>query len=167
MAKTKAQKQNILNQIESALKKMKSAVIVDYYGLPVKDINTLRKAVRNAENCEYVVTKKTLMNMALKKAGLKDIDIKKLSGGLGIVFGFGDEVTPAKIVATFAKTNEKIKITGGLLEGKLIDEAMIRQLAKIPSKQELLTQLVWTLKAPISALVYGLNSLKSKKEAIV
>jgi len=166
MAKTKAQKQDILNQIESALKKMKSAVIVDYYGLPVKDINTLRKAVRNAENCEYVVTKKTLMNMALKKAGFKDIDIKKLSGGLGIVFGFGDEVTPAKIVATFAKTNEKIKITGGLLEGKLVDEAMIRQLAKIPSKQELLTQLVWTLKAPISALVYGLNSLKSKKEAI-
>ncbi|MEK7580560.1 MAG: 50S ribosomal protein L10 [Patescibacteria group bacterium] len=166
MAKTKTQKQNTINELESALKKMKSAVIVDYYGLSVKNINVLRKAARSAENCQYIVTKKSLMNIALKKMGFEDIDIKKLSGGLGIVFGFSDEITPAKIVATFAKTNEKIKITGGLLEGKLIDETMIKYLSKIPSKQELLTQLVWTLKAPISALVYGLNSLKSKKEAL-
>ena len=81
------------------------------------------------------------------------LDTDKFSGGVAAIFGQGDEVAPAQLVAEFAKKHEVVTIFGGLLEGNLIDGVKVVELSKLPSKQCLLGQLVGTLNAPVSGFV--------------
>lgn len=152
MPKTKEQKKTILGNLEDLLKRAKSLVLINYYGLKVKEIGQLRKALKNCD-CQYVVAKKTLLRRAMDRTGLKDIDLDKIVGGLGLILGFKDEVAPAKLAMQFGKEFEKMKIHGGILDGKLVGPEQIKQLSLLPPKDRLLAQVVWTLKGPLSGLV--------------
>lgn len=172
MAKTKEQKKKFLENLEDLLKKTKSLALIDYYGLKVKEINHLRRLLKGA-NCQYLVTKKTLLKRALDKMAWK-IDIDKLSGGIGIIFGLEDEVMPAKLIIQFSKDHGKVKIHGGILNQKFIDETQIKELAQLPTKKQLKMQVVWVIKSPLSGfvnvlrmnlqnLIYVLGEIKKKK----
>jgi len=126
------------------------------------------------EGVGYSVAKKTLLNIALEKAGIKDIDTKSIEGSLATVFGMEDEVAPAKILAEFAKDHEALEIKGGILEGKLAPAEEIIKLSKLPSKAELYAKVVGSINAPVSGfvnvlagnlrgLVYALNAIKESK----
>lgn len=132
--------------------KSKSVVFANYMGLTVNDVQQLRRELRK-ENNEMVVAKKTLIGLMLEKAGLSREATKDMDGGLAVVFGYGDEVSPAKVVATFAKKHEMVGLQAGILEGKLIDTAAVKQLSLLPTKQELLAKMVGSLRAPISGMV--------------
>jgi len=93
-----------------------------------------------------------LVKYAFKSAGL-DIETESFDGSVASVFGHNDEVSPAQIVANFAKTHDMVKIFGGILEGKFIAADKVLALSRLPSKQQLLGQLVGTLNAPISGFV--------------
>lgn len=173
MAKSKEQKQSILTGIKDELQGMKSAIFVNFFGIKVKEINELRRKCRE-EKVNYVVTKKTLLKKALAERGLEGIDQSGLSGEVAAVFGQADEVAPAKIISEFAKKHEQMKVIGGVLEGKLIDAAMVKSLASLPSKQELLAKMVGSISSPLSGfvnvlqgnlrgLVQVLNAIKDKK----
>jgi len=153
MAKTKEQKKKMITNLEEKIKKMKSLVFIDYYGLKVKELRSLLKK----KNCSYLVAKKTLLDIVLKKAGLDEIDLKKIQGGIGMVFGFDSEIEPAKLVVGFTKEHDKLKIQGGIFENNLIDAFQIISLSKLPTKQELFGQLVRVIKGPINNFVYALK----------
>jgi len=156
MAVSRQKKETSLKNLEESLAKMKSLVLIDYYGLKVKEINDLRKNLK-AAGCQYVVTKKTLLRKALEKIGLNVIDLKKIIGGIGLVLGLEDEISPVKTVVTFSKDHDKMKIQGGIFNQTFIDLTQLKQLAALPSREQLLTQVVWTIKAPIQNLVGVMN----------
>ncbi len=155
MSKTKQQKTETLQTLESGLKAAKSAVFANFQGLTVADMEDLRKECRK-ENIKVLVAKKTLVKRAFDMLGLTGADPKSFQGGVATFLG-SDEVAPAKIVNTFAKTHEVTAIFGGMLEGKYVDAQMVKSLAVLPGKQELLSKLVGTLNAPVSGLVNVLS----------
>lgn len=153
MAKTKQQKQEIVDNIKQKLTDSEAIVFGDYYGLSVNEMEELRNKLRE-NNAELVVAKKTLFNVALKEVGeIEGLDIKSLPGGFGAAFGFEDEVAPAKILAEFSEEHEALNLNGGVLEGKFIPNEQVLALAKLPSKDELIAKVVGSIKAPVSGLV--------------
>jgi len=152
MAKTRAQKEQALKELTEMLKGFKSLVFADYKGLKVKEAAEIKRLCKK-QNVKYLVAKKTLIKLALEKAGYKDIDVKALQGNIAIVIGLEDEVAPAKIVANYAKDHKALKLLGGIMESKFIDLDQVTVLSKIPSKVELLSQLVRGLNSPVSGFV--------------
>ncbi len=151
MAKTKLQKEITLNDLSDRIARAKAMVFANFQGLKVKESEELR-AICRGQGIGYMVSKKTLVTKALKAKGY-DIDATTFQGGVSVLFGDADEVVPAQTIANFAKTHEAVKLFGGVLEGAFIDAAKVSQLAKLPTKQQLLGQLVGTLQAPVSGLV--------------
>lgn len=152
MAKTKAQKEGAFGELLEKLEQMKSAVIVSFSGLKVKDAQKLREKSW-ASGVDYAVVKKTLLGIALKKAGLAEVDAKSLTGNVAMAFGLEDETSAPKLIAEFAKENEAMKILGGLLGKQYIDAAGVKSLASLPSKQALLGKMVGTIAAPMSGML--------------
>ncbi len=151
MAQTKEQKKAIIRDLAEKLKQSKAVVFSDYKGFEVKDMMALRRELKK-EGVDFKVAKKTLMNLALKEAGL-EIDMQKLEGQISMAISSQDEVAAAKIIAKVAKINENIKMVGGILGTKELSAEEVKALALIPSKQELLAKLVGTLNAPVSGFV--------------
>lgn len=177
MPKTRAEKEKTVADLTGLLRQMKAAVFADFAGLKVKDITNLRRQCRQA-GLEYAVAKKTLLKLALQQAGLAGIEPKTIGGSFATVFGRSDEVTPAKILSAFAKTNESLKILGGILEGRYIDAKMVISLSKLPGREELMAKLLGSLNSPLSGLanvmsgslrglVQALKALREKKQATI
>ena len=151
MPKTKQQKTDIIELLNKGFKGSKAVVFANFQGLTVAETEELRNLCRD-ENIKVFVAKKTLVKKAFEQAGY-DVDPKIFEGGIATFFGADDEVAPAKIVNTFAEKHTVVKIFGGLLENKFIDVDFVNNLAALPSKQELFTQLVGSINAPVSGLV--------------
>lgn len=169
MPLNREQKQNIIKDLKENVDKQKSMVFVSVQGLKAPDLLELRNKLKES-NCRLMVAKKTLMNIAFKDSKV-DIDVDKLEGEVALVFGFEDEVLPAKTSYEFSKKNDNLKILGGFLENKFREVNEIITLAKIPSKKELLAKVVGSMSAPISGftnvlhgnlrnLVYVLKEIK-------
>ncbi|PIS04628.1 MAG: 50S ribosomal protein L10 [Candidatus Buchananbacteria bacterium CG10_big_fil_rev_8_21_14_0_10_42_9] len=151
MAKSKQQKQSTVSDFKDKANRAKSLVFANFEGLSVNQMEDLRQNARE-QGGEVMVAKKTLMKRALKDVGI-DVDPKTFDKGVATIFGYEDEIAPAKVSAEFAKNNEALNIIGGIVERNYLDAAQIKALSKIPSRQELLGKLVGTIQAPISGLV--------------
>jgi len=151
MPKTRAQKSEIIDELGDKLAHMKSAVFTKVSGYTMEDANNLREKGR-AVGVEVIVAKKTLLVRALENNGFK-IDRNDLEGSILTTFGFNDEVAAAKLIADFAKEREQMVIVGGILEGAFVGSSAIKQLATLPSKEQLLAQLVRTINGPLSGFV--------------
>ncbi len=173
MPKTKQQKKVIVESLGDDVKKAKAVVFANFQGLTVKDSEDLRKKCRNV-GVNVMVAKKTLLRKVCEELGLSDINPKTFEGGVATFTSQNDEIAPAKVVADFAKQNDKVLIYGGILENKFIAGDYVKNLASLPSKQELLGKLVGTINAPVSgfvnvlagnlrALVSILNNIKESK----
>ncbi len=162
MPKTRAQKAETVAHLSKVIKAGKAAAFADYQGMSVQAITALRKKLR-AENVDYVVAKKSLMQRAAKDAGY-DVDLRAMPGMLGVAVAQGDEMAAAKLVGDAGK-NAPIKLVGGIFEGKVVDQAFIIQLSKLPSKKELLTQLLYVFNGPVGAFARLLNAYREQKEA--
>lgn len=147
----KSQKKELVKELAQKLKASKATVFADYKGLSVKDMTALRQELRGA-GVDIKVLKKTLISLALKDAGV-ELDARKLEGQIAVAISSGDEVAAAKIIAKVAKTNENLRIVGGLLEKNALTDKEVVALSKLPSKEELLGKLVGTLNAPVSGMV--------------
>ena len=151
MALTREQKQKIIEDLKEKIAKQIAMILVDFTGLKVKDLSNLRKKLKAADN-ELKIAKKTLLELSLKRASL-EIEMKKLKGEIALVFGYKEEVSPAKIVYQFSQENPNLKILGGFLENKFREAEEIITLAQLPSREELLIELVRNISSPISKLV--------------
>ncbi len=150
MAKTRQEKEQTVTTLAKELEAATSVVFANFQGLSMKDIDELRKSCKE-QGVQLRANKKTLLKLALKNTGL-DVDTKEFVGGVATFTG-SDDITAAKIVATFAKTHEVVKIFGGIFEKAFIGEAQVKALSAIPSRHELLGRLVGTLNAPVSGFV--------------
>lgn len=149
---TKKQKEDLVKKLTEQLMKMKAAVFADYTGMSVAKLTQLRRKLRE-RNVELKVAKKTLIDIAVKNAGIAEVDIKKMVGQVAVIMGYSDEVAPAKTIYEFDKKGERMKILGGILERNFIDAQSVLSLAKLPSKQELLAKAVGSIAAPLTGLV--------------
>jgi len=156
MAKTHQQKEEIINKLEEDLKGIKSLVFIDYYGLKVREIEELKKKLKE-KFCQYVVAKKTLLNIVLGKMGLGHIDLSQLEGGLGLAYSLEDEMIPIKVAFDFAKEHKAINVRGGVLNEDFLSAEDAKVLSALPTRQELIAKLLGTIKAPISNFVYVLK----------
>ncbi len=152
MPKTRQQKEQTLSELSQKFVDSKSVVFARYMGLTVSDVQALRKELK-AENSEMMVAKKSLIKRMLKDNGSDDSVVDGMESGVAVIFGFKDEVAPAKAVADFAKTHDVVSFYAGVLEGKILSGEEMIALSKLPSKQELLAKMVGSMNAPISGLV--------------
>ena len=171
----KEQKAEQVELLTEKLKKAKVAVLTDYRGLTVKQMQDLRGKLRTG-NVEYRVVKNTLARRAADTAGYKDLD-SELKGPVAIAFGYDDVSLPPRLINEFVRTTRlKLEVVGGLVEGRVVNRDQIKQLADLPSREVLLAQLLGTLQSPVAQLVgimqtpvqqlIGvLNAYKTKLEA--
>src|SRR5690606_3146456 len=131
------------------------AVLTEYRGLTVKQLQDLRRAL--GENATYAVVKNTLTKIAAEQAGIDGVD-DLLVGPTAIAFINGDVVEAAKGLRDFAKANPSLVIKGGFLEGKPLDAKEIAKLADLESREVLLAKLAGGMLASLSQAVYLLNA---------
>lgn len=129
--------------------------VVDYRGLTVKQIQELRRAVRDAD-ATMKVYKNTLMHLALEETDSPNLD-EVLAGPSAFVFTGEDPVASAKVLRDFAKGNENLEIKGGMMDGEYLDRAQVEAVASLPSREELIAKLLGTISNPLVKIVRVLN----------
>ena len=156
MAKTRGQKVKEIEALIRAFDGAKGVVFANFVGLSVKSATALRRKCREA-GVKYSVAKKTILGLALERAGVKNVKSRELEGGVAVVFGYSDEVAAAKLLHGFAAENPQIEFVGGLLPGetgwKFMDKIAVKAMAVLPTKQQLLQQVVNVINAPTSNFV--------------
>lgn len=172
--KVLAEKKQVVEELKTQLQKACSGVLVDYKGITVAEDTKLRAELRNA-GVKYTVRKNTLLKLAAQQIGLQGLD-DILNGTTAIATHETDLVAPAKILSKYAGTNEKFKIKAGFIEGKVVNDKQVTELAKLPPKEQLIATVLCGLNAPISGfanvlnanirgLVVALNAIAEKQSA--
>ncbi|MEE0867348.1 MAG: 50S ribosomal protein L10 [Clostridia bacterium] len=151
------EKKQVVSALAEQMKSAVSGVLVDYCGLSVEQDTQLRNKLREA-GVEYKVVKNTLTRFAAKEVGFDELD-PILNGPTSLAISMTDEVTPAKVLADFAKENEQLEIKAGFLDGKVISLEEVKQLAATPNRETLLAKLLGSLNAPVSNLARTLQAL--------
>lgn len=155
-------KKAVVEELAQKLKEAKSLVLADYRGLSVEQDTKMRKALREA-GVEYKVIKNSIISFAVKGSELEGIN-KYLSGPTAIAISATDPVAPSKVLAKFAKDYKELEIKGGMVEGNIIDDAGVEELASTPSKEELLGRLIGSLQGSLYGLAIALNAIADKQE---
>ena len=163
MSKNLELKKQVVSDIVKKFQDAQSVIIVNYNGLTVEQVTGLRAQFR-AAGVEYVVLKNTLVRRALQELNIEGLD-EVLNGPSAFAFGMSDPVSPAKIVSDFItkKKNESpIEIKAGLLGTELMDEAQIKALANVPSREVLLARLLGSLQSSVAGFVRVLDAIAKK-----
>jgi large subunit ribosomal protein L10 len=167
----RAEKEQLVTELRDKLKSAQSLYYTDFTGLNVKRMTELRRRLKRA-GIDYVVIKNTLALRAVNESGLVG---EKLKGPTGLVVG-KDPVTAARLLTEFAKENEdKPGMKGGMLQGKAINNAQLKRMASLPSREQMLADLAAGMQSPMAALVGAfsgvfymfagaLDALKSQRE---
>lgn len=157
------QKEELVKALAERLKTAKVVILTDYRGINVSDVTKLRADLRNV-NSEYKVIKNNIVRRALEMNGETSLN-DLLVGPTAVLMGDEDYLEPSKVLYNFSKNNDFYKIKGGIIDGKIMTADEIIALAKLPSKQDLLSMLAGALLANISKLAVALNEVKAQKEA--
>ncbi len=158
---SKEKKAQIIKEISEKLSRQKAVVFFNYAGLKVDQISNLRCCLRE-EGMDCMVAKKTLIDLALEEAGLEKMDIKGLPGQIALIFGYEDEITPARTLYNFSKNNKQVEITLGIIDGERLEQPAVINLAKLPSREELLAKLVYSVSYPMRGLANALSGNLNK-----
>lgn len=145
------QKQKIIQDIKEKIDKQKAIIFVKFKGLKTKEIFALRESLKKSD-CLLAVVKKTLLNKAFKEKKVK-VAKKEFEEEVALVFGFEDEIAPARIVYQFSLNNGNLKILGGVFDNKFVRGEDILSLARLANKEELYSRVVGCLDAPIANFV--------------
>jgi large subunit ribosomal protein L10 len=156
----RSEKQAVIEQVTGLAAKAQTLVMAEYRGITVADMTKLRNDARS-KGVNLSVLKNTLARRAVAGSAFEIVG-DQMTGPL--IYGFSvDAVAAAKVVADFAKTNDKLVIRGGAFAGKALDVNGVKRLASIPSKEVLLAQLCGLLMSPISRTAVVLGALAAKK----
>ena len=159
----KEEKATAVAELTEKFGRARLAIVTECIGLPVNQVTELRKQLRGAK-AEYKVVKNTLAIRAAEGTALSGLK-SHLKGPTGVVIGYDDPVLPAKILRDFIsaeKREEKIKVTLGVLEGKIVQPAELAAVAKLPKKEVLIAMLLSAMQGPIRGVVYTLNAVLTK-----
>lgn len=157
------QKQAEVTKLAEKIKNAKFVLLTDYRGITVSDVTELRAKLRESTT-EYSVIKNNIIRRALEEAKIEGLE-DKLEGPTAIIINNDDYSAPSKVVYKYAKENDFYKIKGGILDGKVLTAEEVIELAKLPSREELLSKLAGSLLGTISKLAVGLDQVRVQKEA--
>ena len=161
MSLNRSEKEAVIQEVTDLAAKAQTLVMAEYRGITVADMTELRSKARS-NGVALSVLKNTLVRRAVAGSSFETV-VDQMTGPL--IYGFSeDAVAAAKVVADFAKTNDKLVIRGGVYDGKALDANGVKQLASIPSKEVLLSQLCGLLMSPIARTAVVLGALAKKKE---
>ena len=160
MSLNRSEKEAVIVEVTSLAAKAQTLVLAEYRGITVADMTKLRVEARK-QGVTLSVLKNTLARRAVAGSSF-EVVADQMTGPL--IYGFSeDAIAAAKVVADFAKTNDKLVIRAGAFDGKALDANGVKQLASIPSKEVLLAQLCGLLMSPISRTAVVLGALAAKK----
>lgn len=158
MALTKNKKNEVVAEVSKLLTDSKMTVVAAYQGTPVKAMQELRKTGRDNGTTLKVVKNRLVIKAIQSTDKVKDADTSALNGMLLYAFNTEDEVAPAQTLAKFAKTQPTIKFVGAFsAEGKFLSAEEVTSLATLPSKNELIAQVLATLSSPVGDIMSGLS----------
>ena len=159
---TIAKKAQQVTEVAEQFKNAASVVVVDYLGMTVEEATNLRAELRKA-GVQFAVIKNSILTRAAKEAGLEGMeDIFK--GPSAVAFSNEDVVAPAKVLADFAKKVEALEIKSGVVEGKVSSKEEIEALAKLPSREGLLSMLLSVLQAPVRNTALAIKAVADQKD---
>ena len=159
MAKVELKKP-IVDEIAAAVKDAQSVVLVDYRGLTVEQDTRLRKSLREA-GVVYKVYKNTFMNFAFKGTQFESLS-EYLEGPTAIAISTEDATAPARLLAEFAKTADKLEIKAGVVEGNMYDAKGMETIASIPPRDVLISRLLGSLQSPVTNFARVINQIAEK-----
>jgi large subunit ribosomal protein L10 len=135
----------------------KGIVLADYTGVTVAEVSELRRKCREAR-VEYKVVKNTLARIAAQEVNLGDL-VGHFDGPIAVAMSSVDSIAPARVLAGFAKDYQKMTLKVGYLEGRLFSDVEVREIAALPTRDQLLGQVVGMVQAPIAQLIWCLESV--------
>lgn len=144
-------KEHMVDEIVASIKERPNFIITKFMGSSVADLEQLRRNLKKSSS-SYMVVKNSVLKVVFDKLDLKD-EQSKIESGMGISLSGEDIVSTCKVLSTFAKEHDKFKIKGAIIDGKSVPQEKVKELANLPSKQVLLTQIVVTMKSPITGFV--------------
>ncbi|MFA6982038.1 MAG: 50S ribosomal protein L10 [Patescibacteria group bacterium] len=150
-----------VQKLREKISKSKSVVLTDYKGLSVNAINELRGKISETDS-DVMVAKNTLLKIALEEEKLETDKLGDLKGQTMTVFAYADPVSPIKVIADFAKTSELPKFKAAFIERVYTTADQLSILSTLPSREQLLAQVVWGLKSPINGIVNVLSGTQRK-----
>lgn len=156
------QKKEEVTKLAEEMKEAKLILLVDYRGINVTDDTTLRKDLRNV-SAKYTVIKNNIIRRALAEAGITELE-DKLEGPTALVISTGDYLEPSKAVYNYSKDKDFYNIKGGVIDGKVMTTEEIITLAKLPSRETLLSMLAGALLGNISKIAVALDQVRKQKE---
>ncbi len=170
----KEEKGQVIEELKEKFSEAKAVILTDYKGMTVAELSDLRRLLRGG-GIDYRVVKNTLARLASEDTPIsaaKDV----FKGPVGIALGYQDPVMTAKKVLEFSRKNEKLKLSGGVIEGKLYTANEVKTIADLPPREALLSMLAGAFQAPlskmaaalsatVSSFAYAMNALKTKREA--
>ena len=156
-----ASKKELVSQLSEKLKNASAGVLVDYRGIDVALDTKLRKELREA-GVDYFVAKNTMLRFASKEVGFDFGDV--LNGTTAIALCGEDQMAAARILVKYSEDSkgEILNVKSGFMDGEVIDVATVTAIAKIPSKEVLVAQMLSSLNAPIANLAVVLNQIAEK-----
>lgn len=155
MATTRKKKEDALLKLTTDLSEARGVVFTEYRGLTVKELDKVRKTLKK-ENVKYQVVKITLLKRVFEKLGIKT-DAFSYNGPVAVATSSEEETAPARIIKALIKDNPKLVIDGGVFNQAVVGKDIVEKLASLPTKQQLLGQLVYVLSAPARGLVTVLS----------
>ena len=156
-------KQQAVAELAERIKNSVSGVLVNYQGITVEDDTAMRKALREA-GVKYMVVKNSLTGRACDEVGYSEMK-QYLNGMTAIAISENDAVAPAKVLKKYAEKVESFKILAGYLDGAVIDEKTVNELADIPNKETLVAKFLGSIQAPLYGLAYALHAIADKEAA--
>lgn len=164
-AKVLESKKAVVENLKERLGSSVAGILVDYKGISVEQDTKLRREFRAAD-VKYDVVKNTLLRLAVKDTNYEDLT-SVLEGTTAMATSNTDEVAPAKIFVDFMKANENIglSVKAGFADGKVISAEEVKALAAIPSREVLLTQVLYCINSPLTSFAFAIKALMEKKEA--
>lgn len=152
------QKKEIVEALVPKLEKASGVYLVDFETMSVAETNEFRSQIREIE-AEYIVVKNTLIQKALEQVEGKEIPAEKLKGQSGIVLSYDDPTTPSKVIKKAFESNEKPKLKAALLDGQLFYGSQLKQIASLPSKEDMIAGIIGSLSAPASGIAGSMGAL--------
>lgn len=150
-----------INQIADVLSNAKSFVVFEYTTMTAFETSALRRELTQAGNKMYVL-KNNIITRALEQSNIS-VPAEQLTGQIAVAFGIGDAFQPIKAVNKYVKDKQKVEFRVGYLEGKVIDVNEIKQIAALPSRDELYSMFLSVLQAPLRNLMYAMKAVGETK----
>jgi large subunit ribosomal protein L10 len=154
-------KKVVVEEIQSKIASSSSTVVVEYRGLSVAQLTTLRRKLR-AENIEFKVYKNSMSQRAAEASGFSDF-AATLTGPNAMAFS-DDAVAPARVLAEFAKKNKALIMKSGIVEGKVVDAAGLSTIATLPNRDGMISMLLGMFQSPVRNFAYAISQIADQKE---